>query len=344
VDADPDSDEAIKAQIAECQMFLGALESGNLHIGAPYEGRTEARIDDLKRRIAMYQSILEKRHAAMPEDTDRVEGDGAAKAEAGAFPVRPTATLQGVEGVESAIGYGMGGFGTGALNTEALNDSTYAASLDIGGPPLSPETPLALRSLSEPVASTTPSATAGFGSSLRTAFGGMTAEVRASPEPLPSETTVILERRLSERPEDFREGARALAKAIADQIDLLNASKPNDPDALARHDEFVGFLQQIAERLDSLADALDAAINAASSERAPFLLGRAADVARSMGDFIREGLEKHRSAIQLCAVQVPAVWLSVLGLHWLGVDPTTAFCGVAGLMGWKTISKDAEKK
>ena len=122
VDADPDSDEAIKAQIAECQTFLEALESGNLHIGAPYEGRTEARIADLKRRIAMYQSILEKRRAAMPEDTDRVEGDGAAKAEAGAFPERPTATLQGVEGVESAIGYGMGGFGAGALNTEALNE------------------------------------------------------------------------------------------------------------------------------------------------------------------------------------------------------------------------------
>jgi hypothetical protein len=63
LDADPDSDEAIKAKITEAQDFLAGLEGGTLHIGAPYEGRTEARIYDLKLKIAMYQSILDKRHA-----------------------------------------------------------------------------------------------------------------------------------------------------------------------------------------------------------------------------------------------------------------------------------------
>jgi hypothetical protein len=58
---DPGSDEDIKAKMAEANEFLKALESGNLHIGAPFEGRTEARIFDLKRKIAMWQSILDKR-------------------------------------------------------------------------------------------------------------------------------------------------------------------------------------------------------------------------------------------------------------------------------------------
>jgi hypothetical protein len=62
VDADPESDEAIKAKIAEAKDFLAGLEGGTLHIGAPFEGRTEARIYDLKRQIGMYQSILDKRH------------------------------------------------------------------------------------------------------------------------------------------------------------------------------------------------------------------------------------------------------------------------------------------
>jgi hypothetical protein len=55
--------EDINAKLAEAEEHLKGLESGALHIGAPYEGRTEAKILDLKRQIAMYQSILEKRDA-----------------------------------------------------------------------------------------------------------------------------------------------------------------------------------------------------------------------------------------------------------------------------------------
>jgi len=59
----PDSVEDITAKIAEAQTFLEALESGKVHIGAPFEGRTQAKIYDLKRQIATYQSILNKRDA-----------------------------------------------------------------------------------------------------------------------------------------------------------------------------------------------------------------------------------------------------------------------------------------
>jgi hypothetical protein len=59
----PTDDEDINAKLVEAREFLEALESGKLHIGAPHEGRTEAKIYDLKRQIAMYQSILDKRHA-----------------------------------------------------------------------------------------------------------------------------------------------------------------------------------------------------------------------------------------------------------------------------------------
>jgi hypothetical protein len=60
---DPGGDEDIKAKMAEANEFLKALESGNLHIGAPFEGRTDAKIYDLKRQVAMWQSILDKRDA-----------------------------------------------------------------------------------------------------------------------------------------------------------------------------------------------------------------------------------------------------------------------------------------
>jgi hypothetical protein len=53
----------IKAKVAELQEMLGALQSGHLHIGEPFEGRTEAKIADLRRQIAQYQSILDKQQA-----------------------------------------------------------------------------------------------------------------------------------------------------------------------------------------------------------------------------------------------------------------------------------------
>jgi hypothetical protein len=50
----------IKAKLAEAQEWLAALEKGDMHIGAPFEGRTEAKIHELRRQIDMYESMLEQ--------------------------------------------------------------------------------------------------------------------------------------------------------------------------------------------------------------------------------------------------------------------------------------------
>ena len=62
--ASPLSDEDIKARLAEDEDFLTALQSGNIHIGHPSEGPTEAKIADLRRQIAIWQSLLVKRRAS----------------------------------------------------------------------------------------------------------------------------------------------------------------------------------------------------------------------------------------------------------------------------------------
>ena len=174
------------------------------------------------------------------------------------------------------------------------------------------------------------------------------ASARASPtitvapagaEPNPAERTIVLERRLSERPEDIRGAARALSKAVTDQIDFLNANKPNESDPLARHNDLIAFFTQIAERLDAFADAIDAAISDASSKREPVLLGSAASIARSVGDFVREGVTRHRAELQACAIKVPVIGLSISLLHALGVDPKVAVAVVAAIMGVKPDSK-----
>jgi transcription elongation GreA/GreB family factor len=53
-------DEEIRAQLTEAREILKALEVSNLDLGGERQGRTEARVQELRRQIAMYQSILEK--------------------------------------------------------------------------------------------------------------------------------------------------------------------------------------------------------------------------------------------------------------------------------------------
>jgi hypothetical protein len=69
---DPGSDHDIRAKMADAQGFLEALECGNAHIGTPFEARTEAKIQDLRRQIAVYQSIIDER----PAKQSRTEASG----------------------------------------------------------------------------------------------------------------------------------------------------------------------------------------------------------------------------------------------------------------------------
>jgi hypothetical protein len=152
-----------------------------------------------------------------------------------------------------------------------------------------------------------------------------------------------VERRLEDHPQDARAAARALSKAIGNQIDELNASRLNDPDALDRQEGFVEFLQRIASGLDDLATSLEATIDAASPETKKSTAHHAASVAHNLAGFVREGFDKQRPAIQACVINGPllagAVWL----FHALGVDPNMAFAGMGTIMGFKMVSKGEPK-
>jgi hypothetical protein len=132
-----------------------------------------------------------------------------------------------------------------------------------------------------------------------------------------------------------RAAARALSKAIGNQIDELNASRLNDPDSLDRQGAFIAFLQRIAAGLDNLATSLEAIIDAGSSETKRSALADAGVAARGLVTFFREGFDEQRAAIQACVIHVPLLTGSVALLHALGVDPTTAFVGTCAITGFK---------
>ena len=138
-----------------------------------------------------------------------------------------------------------------------------------------------------------------------------------------AEATV--EHRLGERPTEIREAARRLSEAIADQITELHRSTPNDPDRLVQQNDFVAFLETIADGLNSLADALDgtAALGLTETPR-PILLGKAAEIARDINTAIVEGIERNRSYIVDCSIRFCLYAAGFELLHAIGVDLFTA--------------------
>lgn len=178
----------------------------------------------------------------------------------------------------------------------------------------------------------------------RTGFGPSAPPEPLNPQPMPTvftetleETmfvgeTVSVERRLSEHPQDIREAARGLSRAISEQIDELNALKPNDPDALSRQETFVAFMQRIATGLDELAASLERISIEPSTSRGP-LYAKSAAIARGLGKSVMKGLEENRASIMACSLRVPVVFASTGLLHLLGVSPDMAAAIAAGLMG-----------
>jgi hypothetical protein len=131
--------------------------------------------------------------------------------------------------------------------------------------------------------------------------------------------------RLSEQPTDIRDAARALSKAINAQIEQLKAPTPNDESLMA-------FLEMIAARLAQLSDAIDRAI-AAGTNRSPepILLGKAGEIARQLGNAVKEWLERNRNYIVDCQIKFGVCGLGFVFLQACGMGVYAAFF-VAAIM------------
>jgi hypothetical protein len=142
----------------------------------------------------------------------------------------------------------------------------------------------------------------------------------------------IIERSLSERPADIRDAACALVKEIRDQVEQLKNSKPNDEEGLAKHNEFVEFLERIAAGLAELADALDQAVKASpDGPPAPRFLGKAARIAEQLYIGLMEWLEANRANVAGCTLRIGLIGAGYLFLNACGLDGNIAAI-VSGLV------------
>jgi hypothetical protein len=197
----------------------------------------------------------------------------------------------------------------------------------------------------EPSASTAPATGQLSGrATIRSGGFGDLSVNRTSPAAGATDVAATVERKLGEQPAEIREAARALSTAIADQIAELDASKPNEPERLARQDDFIAFLHTIAAGLDALAVSIDRAIAAGSIERPePILLGKAGEIARQISTAVAEGLERNRNYIVDCSIKFCVFAAGFTFLHAIGVDGYIAGA-VAALMNVKLSGGGGSKK
>jgi hypothetical protein len=159
----------------------------------------------------------------------------------------------------------------------------------------------------------------------------------------------VLKRSLSERPADIRDAARALVKEIRDQVEHLQGSKPNDEEGLAKHNEFVAFLERIAAGLAELADALDQAVSASpGGPPEPMFLGKAARIAEQLNIGMMEWLEANRANVAGCTLRIGLIGAGFLFLNACGLDGSIAAI-VSGLVNRgfsdkKTTTTRAKKR
>ncbi|MGP0085782.1 MAG: DUF1488 family protein [Steroidobacteraceae bacterium] len=164
--------------------------------------------------------------------------------------------------------------------------------------------------------------------------GKVTAEATVMPGPGP------IERRLSERPTDIRDAARALSRDFTAQVEELKRNKPNDADRLAQYDVLIPFFERMAVGLGDLADVLDRA-GRTNGTPEPVLLGKAAEVARQLQLSAMEWLEANRTMVIDVPVRLGLFGLGVAFLHALGVDSTAVTASLAYLAGLRSAPRKA---
>jgi hypothetical protein len=129
-----------------------------------------------------------------------------------------------------------------------------------------------------------------------------------------------------------------LAREIKNEIDRLNASKPNEPGPAAQQNSFVAFLLSISDGLEKLAGAIDEAIKAGAPEKPdPARLAKVSKAAHEIVGTIGEGLERNRAFIVDHTIRVGLFGAGFTFLHTIGIDAAAATGIVSALMGIKML-------
>jgi hypothetical protein len=135
--------------------------------------------------------------------------------------------------------------------------------------------------------------------------------------------------------------ARSLARLALDEIERLDAERPNDPARLAEHKEQRDLLAIFADGFERIAISLN---NAIEKPEESLLLGRAKEIAEELGKKVDVWWKKNGDEAMDWCLRIPAMGAGVAGLEIAGANMVIATSAVAAVIGGEKVIKAIKRK
>lgn len=135
--------------------------------------------------------------------------------------------------------------------------------------------------------------------------------------------------------------ALSLSQMALDEIEKLDAERPNDPDRIASFERQRELLQIFADGFARIARALSS-LKADLTE--PILVGKAAKVVESVGNGVSRWWEKNQDEAYDWGLRIPVLTAGVAALGWAGANMVVATTAMAALVGGKKVLKAIGKR
>jgi hypothetical protein len=161
-------------------------------------------------------------------------------------------------------------------------------------------------------------------------------EARAAPDAQTTDLAVI-QQRLASNPTAISAMATSLSLAIKEEIELLQSTKPNDPQALERHEQYLSLMNQVAHGLKEIAQAISRAESAQDASSKAAELGVAARVVSNVRAVIADWLTVNGATVFDYGVKTGLLGAGCAFLTLCGAPSWQAFPALAVLLGLKSV-------
>lgn len=135
--------------------------------------------------------------------------------------------------------------------------------------------------------------------------------------------------------------AQSLSQLAWEEIDKLDAERPNDPDRIASYGKQRELLELFANGFSRIAKEL-AAIEIDEAE--PTLFNNATKAIESVGNGLNRWWKKNSEEAIDWAIRMPVITAGVAALGWAGANMTVGTTIVAALVGGKKVMKAIRKR